>query len=349
MHDSVPLAASPSRPLCLLMGLLVGLSTLVACGGEENAAATGVVVPPLPETPKGLEGVALHIPEDNPLTAEKAALGKLLFFDPRLSSDGSMSCSTCHLPHQGWTDWKQFSTKVDGTVNTRNSPTMYNVGYQSTHFYWDGRAPSMEANVMAAWKGHMGGDPEAMSAALAKIPEYAERFAGAYEGEKPINGDNIVKALTSFVRTIRSGNSAYDRGEMSEAAKRGEESFTARCAVCHIPPLFTDLTFHNIGVGEKPDVGRGKFDEDLPGAFKTPHLRDVTKTGPYFHDGSVVALRDAVRIMATGGVDNPNLDPVLKAMASTHGEPDEAEIDDLLAFLTALESKIEFEMPVLPK
>lgn len=317
---------------------LLVLPLLYSCGGE-NADAASFLEPPL-----GLEFVSLNVPDDNPLTAEKIALGKTLFFDTRLSSKGEMSCQSCHKHELGWSDGIRFSTKENGTVNTRNSPSLYNVGYQP-HYYWDGRAPTMEINVAAAWKGHMGGDPVAMAAALAEIPEYQTMFQTAF-GEGP-SEDTIVKALTSFVRTLRSGNSAFDRGVASEDAKKGHELFMnkAGCGQCHTMPLVTDMAFHNVGVGiGGPDQGRGAHDPSKPGAFKTPSLRSVSKTAPYFHDGSVETLEEAVRFMVKGGGENnPNRDPLLMPKDLT-----EEEIQQLIAFLESLTSTETFIPPTLP-
>ncbi|HLU38018.1 MAG TPA: cytochrome c peroxidase [Planctomycetota bacterium] len=325
--------------------LALPLLSLAAPVGQDPAGADpdGPLAPP-----KGLEKVQLVIPEDNPLTVEKAELGKMLFFDTRLSKDGSMSCQTCHVHEKAWSDGIALSTKVDGSKNTRNSPSLYNVGYQP-YYYWDGRAPTMEANVLAAWKGHMGGDPDATAKVLADIPAYAAAFEKAF-GAEP-TGTNIVQALTSFVRTLRSGGSAYDEGTMSEAAKRGERLFAERCMSCHVPPLFTDFQFHNVGVGDPSDKGRLAQEPDNPArtrAFKTPGLRGAARSAPYFHDGSVATLREAVAIMARGGIDNEFLDPILKTQREKLRPLTDEEIDDLVAFIEALDSNESFTPPKLP-
>lgn len=325
--------------------LLLALSPLaLGLAGCGEAAAS---VPPLPPAPRGLEGKDLNVPADNPMTKEKAYLGKMLFFDKRLSKDGKMSCESCHVHEKAWTDGIQFSTKFDGTKNTRNSPSLYNVGYQP-YYYWDGRAPTMEKNIEAAWKGHMGGDPEAMAKTLAGIPAYADAFQAAFKAGP--TGANIVAALTTFVRTLRSGDSAYDRGQMSEAAKRGQTVFMTRCAACHTPPLFSDLLFHNVGVGDPADVGRFKVTPDAPAttrAFKTPSLRGAYRSAPYFHDGSVPTLKEAITIMANAGVENEHLDPILKAFKANPA-PTAQEIDDLVEFVKSLDSTETFEAPKLP-
>src|SRR3954468_21333429 len=148
--------------------------------------------PALPATPEGL--AELKTPADNPLTAEKVMLGKQLFFDKRLSKDASASCETCHVPEKGWTDGKALSTKVDGKVNVRHSPTLYNVGYNEL-YYWDGRAETLEKQIEAAWKGQMSGDPAAVAAALGKIPLYQVEFKAIFNSDP--TPDAILKALAS--------------------------------------------------------------------------------------------------------------------------------------------------------
>jgi cytochrome c peroxidase len=311
---------------------------------------------PLPATPKPLP--ELKTPADNPLTPEKVSLGKQLFFDKRLSKDGSASCETCHVPEKGWADGLAFSTKVGGAVNTRHTPALWNVGYNDL-YYWDGRAETLEKQIEAAWKGQMGADPAAIAAALAKIPGYVVQFKTIYNSDP--TGDAIVKSLAAFVRTIRSGDSAWDKYEggdkkaVSEGAVKGFEIFRnkAGCAACHAPPLYTDNGFHNTGIGlekdkKEPDLGRGKITKEKKdeGAFKTPSLRSATTHAPYFHDGRAATFEEAVDIMLAGGIKNDNLDDRLKKPAKLS----KAERDDLLAFLKALEVKAEgYERPKLPE
>jgi cytochrome c peroxidase len=309
-----------------------------------------------PAAPRGLENAALVTSAENPTTEAKVALGKQLFFDPRLSGSGTMACVNCHLPEHAFTDQKPLSTKDDGKTNTRNSPTMYNVGYLD-RLYWDGRARSLEGNVVAAWKAQLGGKPDAVAAKLAAVDGYAKSFQAAF-GQAP-NEANIGQALAAFLRELRSGNSAYDRFVGGEAdaldadQKQGWALFVGKgaCITCHMPPLFTDRQFHNVGIGmkaETPDVGaaaKNAFDDPKKtGAFKTPTLRDVSRTGPYFHDGSAATLADAVRVMASGGLDNPHKDPLLMDRKLS-----EAEIGKLVAFLKALDGKVPFAPPELPK
>jgi cytochrome c peroxidase len=325
------------------------LTALVACSAEPAQPTQDPLQPPL-----GLERAALETHAENPLTAEKAALGKLLFFDPRLSGSGKMGCVDCHYVDKSFTDGKALSVKDNGSSNTRNSPTMYNVGYLS-ELYWDGRAKGLEANVKAAWTGQLGGKPELAAERLNAVADYVTMFEKAFGG--PANEERIVFALTSFLRTLRSGDSPFDRwqngdqGAVPSAAKQGYELFLGRtgCAICHTPPLFTNRLYHNVGIGMKtdnPDVGRAKPADDpsKTGAFKTPTLREVAKTAPYFHDGSVATLREAVKIMASGGIPNSHLDPLLV----DRGLGDD-EIAQIVAFLETLSTTRTFDAPKLPK
>lgn len=310
---------------------------------------------PLPATPQPLP--ELKVPADDPLTPEKVALGKQLFFDKRLSKDGSAACLSCHLPEKGWTDGKALSTKVDGKTNTRHSPTLFNVGYNDL-WYWDGRAETLAKQVEAAWKGQMSADPAAVAATIGKIPGYTVQFRTIY-GHDATPAD-IVQALASFVRTLRTGDSPWDRYEkgdkkaVGEDAVRGFELFRnkAGCAGCHAPPMYTDNGFHDVGIGfdkPEPDVGRGKIskNEKENGAFKTPTLRSVTTHAPYFHDGRAATIEEAVDYMLSGGIKdkNPNLDAKMKAVKLSAKER-----ADLLAFVKALEAPAHaFEAPKLPE
>lgn len=375
------------RPLSNKLSALAPLSLLIAAGlaagcdqgatpaggapsasaqasAPASAASANVVVspppempkaPPLPAAPEGFP--AIKTPSDNPLTAEKVMLGKQLFFDKRLSKDGSASCETCHVPEKGWTDGKALSTKVGGAVNTRHSPTLYNVAYNDV-WYWDGRAETLEKQIEAAWKGQMGADPKLIAEKVAKVPLYQVEFKAVFGGEA--TGETIVKALAAFVRTIWSHGSAWDQYEkgdkkaVSEAAVRGFELFRnkAGCAACHAPPSYTDNGFHNVGIGfdkPEPDLGRGKIakDEKLDGAFKTPTLRGVSLHPPYFHDGRAATLEGAIDYMLSGGIKDKNktLDPRMKPVKLSAKER-----EDLIAFVKALEGKVEpFDRPKIPE
>lgn len=334
--------------------VLSHLLPIAVCDAQEATAAAWQ------KAPLGLESADAFykVPADNPMSEAKVELGKQLFFDERLSKDGSTSCQTCHVHALGWSNGERFSTKVGGGINTRNSPTLYNLAYHDK-LYWDGRAPSLENNIAAAWKGHMNGgeDTAARAEAIAAIDGYAQQFEAVFGG--PPSTEDIARALATFVRSLRSGDSAWDRYEktkdetlVSKDAIAGHGLFIGKggCVVCHLPPLYTDRLFHAVGVGEEKDVGRGKYDPDNPfaqGAFKTPTLRNVALSGPYFHDGSVADLREAVRTMASGGGKSEHFkvrDPLLLDRKLT-----DAEIDQLVAFLKTLTSRETFTAPTLPE
>ena len=338
--------------VAVILGLAVaGLASLV--GQPQVLTAAGQTARPDFALPRGLQSLTITVPPDNAMTTGRIALGKQLFFDTRLSRTKKMSCETCHVPEKGWTDGLALSPRFDGSMNTRHTPTMYGVAFYPD-LYWDGREKGLEAQIVAAWRSQMGGDPDAMAKELEAVPQYVEAFQKEYEG--PPTGDRIVKALASYVRTIHAGNTPWDQApqDSAEAAKtaigRGFQVFsTSGCVLCHTPPLFSDAQFHNIGIGSDkptPDMGRGKILADaaaksnqpvtpdmerLMGAFKTPSLRGAALSGPYFHDGSAKTLDEAVDLMIKGGVDNKNKDVLLQPKTLTSEQR-----SDLGAFLKAL-------------
>ncbi len=309
--------------------------------------------PPIPDTPVFLP--AVEESRDNPTTPEKVWLGYQLFFDKRLSKDGSMSCESCHHPELAWTSGKAVDPKVGGALNKRNAPTMENVAYYRS-FYWDGRAPTMEAVSAAALKGQLGADPDETAARLNAVIGYRAQFQRAFKEDA--TGKNVPMALASFLRALKTGNAPWDRFEQGEGdavsmeVRRGYRVFqNARCTLCHVPPLYTDSEFHNVGVGyDKPEGERdhGRMDatkdQKDDGKFKTPTLRDIAKTGPYFHDGGVASLSEAIDFMLKGGIKNPNRDEKLK--------PNRLSAKDrkaLQAFLESLTGTATFaKAPELP-
>jgi cytochrome c peroxidase len=299
------------------------------------------------------------IPDDNPMTREKVELGKMLYFDKRVSKDGTISCATCHDPKQGWTEHEPTSTGIHGQKGGRNSPTVINAAYASSQF-WDGRAASLEEQAVGPVGNpiEMGSSMEAVVEKFSKIPEYQERFQKVFG--TGVTEKGFAQAIAAFERTILSGDSPYDRfkagdtAALSAAQKRGLKTFEkAGCANCHAPPAFSDYDFHNAGVDAhkpKPDEGRKavtKKDDDT-GAFRVPSLREVANTAPYFHDGSAKTLEEAVALMAGGGKDNPHrssdFDAVREAKLTARDQK------DLVAFLKALSGKYPvIEPPKLPE
>jgi cytochrome c peroxidase len=340
----------------LALCTVLALSSASHLRAQSQAAAYSL--------PRGLQDNPFPVPEDNKMTPGKIALGEQLFFDKRLSKSKTMSCESCHVPEKGWTDGQRLSKKDDGSVNVRHTPTLYEVAY-APDLYWDGRAKGLEAQILAAWKGQMSADPEAIGKELDAIPAYKKAFEAELGG--PPTGDRIVKALATFVRTIHAADTEYDRLaadpkklEKSDVGK-GFKVFggdVARCSNCHLPPVFTDTLFHNVGIGfdtEKPDLGRGKHltdaaekkkepvpadAESMKGAFKTPTLRGIALSGPYFHDGRAETLEQAVDFMLAGGIKNPQLDGKLQPAKIT---PEQRR--QLLAFLKALTPEAKHPRP----
>jgi cytochrome c peroxidase len=269
--------------------------------------------------PLGLD-LYLPVPEGNPLTAEKIELGRRLFFDRRLSRDGSVACASCHDPDRAYTDGRAIAIGVFGRKGRRNAPALINRGYGRA-FFWDGRASSLEEQVLKPIE-----DANEMDLPLG---EAAARFELAPE--------EISRALASFVRSIFSGNSPFDRfangdrAALSPEEQAGLELFRgkANCAACHTGPNFTDERVHNTGVawrdGRLADAGAGE------GSFKTPTLREVARTAPYMHDGSIATLEEAIAYYDRGGNANPHLDPELHPLNLS---PEQKR--DLLLFLRSL-------------
>ena len=353
------MAEAHYRILQLFFGLVFFIGMLSACAPgtppESEEPLSPVSDTALLATPKGWEPIAA--PANNPVTPEKVALGHQLFFDKRLSADGTRSCYSCHLNENGLTDGKRVAEGALGKVLTRSSPTLWNVGYQ-TEFYWDGRSTSLEAQAKAAWTGgNMGADADKVVTTLNSIDDYRTQFESIFgESATP---ENVVAAISAYERaSLFCADTAYDRwlrGDetaVSASTKRGAELFAgeAGCGNCHSGVLFTDMKYHNVGIGMKndePDLGRHRVtEEDVDrGAFKTPTLRDISRSGPYFHNGSVDTLEEAVELMVNGGIDNPHID---RENLQPKSLSDEQKVD-LVAFLRSLDCGGSLETPELPQ
>ncbi|MDD3469673.1 MAG: cytochrome c peroxidase [Thermoguttaceae bacterium] len=328
----------------LMMAVLLGVSTaafaLVQAAAPPKVARTA----PLPK-----------IPADNPMTSEKIELGKMLYFDTRLSKDGTISCASCHNPVTGWDDVNPTSEGVGGKHGARNSQTVLNSAFAKV-FFWDGRAATLEEQAAGPIENpvEMADKLDNVVAKLSKVPEYQKRFQAVFGTE--VTADGITKAIAAFERTIINYNSPYDKykagdeSAMSDSAKRGMELFTEiGCNSCHRPPYFSTSAFVNTGVGmdaKEPDVGRFEWTQNERdyGAFRIPTLRNVAETAPYFHDGKTAELRDAVQFMVQGGLENDNRSPMLVGTEVT-----EEELTDLVEFLKSLSGEpIKMETPQLP-
>ncbi len=285
------------------------------------------------------------VPKDNPLTEAKIKLGKMLFFDKRMSLDGTVSCATCHDPKKGWADQRPTTIGVRQQLGRRNSPTILNAAFHETQF-WDGRAPTLEEQAKDPISNpkEMALTHEQATTRIAAVKGYARYFKAAF-GDSKVTIGRIVQALGSFQRTIIAGDSPYDRylaGDrkaMKPEAMRGLAVFNgkASCISCHSGPDLTDGRFHNVGAGMQrrvQDLGRyevTKLDEDK-GAFKTPMLRNLSDTFPYMHDGSLATLEQVIEFFDKGGHSNPWLSSEVRPL-----ELSADERRDLLSFLVALD------------
>jgi len=376
--------------------MVAGIALLIL-GCERSAKRASSKLAPTPETdplaqPKSLQQVGVPveatraaIPPDNPQTPEKISLGQKLFFDRRLSVDGTVSCSTCHDPAFAFTERKPTSVGIQGRVGQRNAPTVLNALYNKTQF-WDGRVKTLEEQAALPIVNSVEmGQPnlDAAVAQIAAVGEYRQAFQGVF-GRSP-NGPDLLGAIASYERTQLSFDSPFDhfiagdKNAIDDSAKRGWELFNAqaRCNKCHAltdtqrdVTVFTDNDFHNIGIGiirhnvvalarqaeqliksgDTAAIDRAAIQTDMSAlgrflitknekdiaSFKTPDIRNVLVTAPYFHDGSQETLWDVIDHYNKGdGLQNPYLDEDIQPLALT-----ESEIDDLVAFMASLTSAI---------
>jgi cytochrome c peroxidase len=306
------------------------------------------------KTPVGL--AKQKIPADNSLTAAKIELGKQLYFDPRLSRDNSVSCSSCHDPNKGWSNGDRFATGIGGQKGGRSAPTIINAAYQ--HFqFWDGRALAVEGQALGPIQNPIEMDMKLpdLEKKLNAIPGYREQFQQVFGG--PATSESIAKAIAAFERTIVSGNAPYDRYKagdkkaLSEAAQRGMKVFfnSAHCSACHSGGNFSDGAFHNLGVGIKdkePDLGRfaiTKLEGDK-GGFRTPTLREIARTAPYMHDGRLATLEEVVDYYDKGCEPNDQLDEELYPLKLTAEQK-----ADLVTFLKEGLSSPDYPQVAPPK
>jgi cytochrome c peroxidase len=351
----------------LVAAMVAGAAAVTGCGGAGQKPA--VPAAPQGETltsgdystvlPLGLQAAAAYIPDNNPMSVKKIELGRKLYFDARLSRDGSVSCATCHDPDKGFSDARPTSAGIGGQTGNRNSPTVINRLFSKEQF-WDGRAADLEEQALGPIQNpiEMGHTLPAMTQGLEGIAAYAGEFEAAF-GSPGINADRVAQAIASYERTVVSGNAPFDRYQagdtkaMSESAVRGMALFNdaqkANCVTCHAGFNFTDESYHNLGVGmdkQFPDTGRytvTKSEVDR-GAFRTPTLRNITQTGPYMHDGSETTLQDVIAFYDRGGKPNPNLSKEIRPLNLS-----DQEKADLVAFLEALTGEVRGkEKPTLP-
>lgn len=294
-------------------------------------------------------------PADNPITPERVALGQMLFFDPRLSGSGAISCASCHNPGLAWGDALPKGIGHMGAVLRRRTPTILNVAFGEPLF-WDGRAYTLEEQAKLPMKSSVEMNmPEDAIRRLAAIPGYAAAFARAYPAQ-PVNLDTVAAAIATYERTVISSAAPFDRwvagdeAALSPAGKRGFVLFNGKgnCAVCHMGWRMTDDGFHDIGLADVQDRGRAEIApgiEQLEHAFKTPTLRNVKQRAPYMHDGSIATLAAVIDHYDSGFVRRPSLDMEMRPLGLTA-----AEKADLLIFLDSLTSAdAPVVVPVLPQ
>ena len=348
--------------------------------GEGSQGSATAVEPPrtrpsqLPQT--AMEKLTLP---DDPRRTDKIALGHALFFDKRLSGANDRSCYSCHQNEDGNGGHDPLAIGSGDKPLTRHSPVIWNVGYWKGAFYWDGRAKTLEDNVKGAWGGgNMGAAPagappdkvlEALdhkAAELSAITGYKKLFEAAFPNT-PAKAEYVQQAIAEYMRTLVCTDTVFDKyaaGDktaLTEQQQRGLDVFLSpnlgNCGMCHAPGYFSTAmaidggAYFNIGIGtrgvpeDKVDVGRMKVTSNPVdwAAFKVPSLRNVSKSAPYFHDGSVAKLDDAVKLMASGGIANKNKFPQLDDKKLTA-----AQLADLIAFLGALDCPGKLEAPTLP-
>lgn len=298
----------------------------------------------------------IPFPQDNPYSKAKAKLGKTLFFETRISRSGVMSCATCHNPGFSWTDGNARGTGDFHKILPRKDPATLNLAWDEL-FFWDGRAEGLEKQsvIPIQSEGEMHMPLNQVVARLKSIHEYKFLFETAFPHESdPVTIDNVAKAISTFERTIVSGEAPFDRwvkGDENAISSRAKQGFLlfntkANCASCHSGWRFSDDSFHDIGINDD-DIGRGKF---LPvtamqHAFKTMGLRNIDRRSPYMHNGSMDTLTDVVEHYDHGFVKRASLADEIRPLNLT-----EQEKKDLVEFLHTLSSNdAPVTIPVMPK
>ena len=323
--------------------VIVSICILLLFASKISLAQSPIGVPDLEE---------IEYPDDEPPSTDLVHLGKVLFFDKRLSLNDQQSCATCHNPDLGFGDGVDLSFGTMGNRVGRNSPHLYNLAWNVV-FFWDGRASSLEEQALApiASTEEMNLPLPILVSKLKKVPYYSREFQRIFPDDG-ITKENISIALAAFQRTIIVQNTPFDRymkgdlSAMSPAAIRGMKLFEgkARCNVCHMGPNFTDNGFHNIGIGDA-DIGRQAIQKGVTnyGAFKTPGLRNIILTAPYMHDGSMGTLEEVMRHYNKGGLKVKGLDSLMQPLHLT-----EKEIYDVIAFMGSLTEHLEIKRPQIP-
>lgn len=330
----------PGRAVLRLTVLAIWLCVCAMAQGRISKADFK-----LPEVPQ---------PAGNKMTPQRVKLGKMLFFDPRLSGSNWISCATCHNPALGWSDGLPTARGQEMKVLRRATPSIVNSAFNHLQM-WDGRFRSLEEQISGPIQSpdEMDGSMDQVLAKLKLMPGYVEAFEKSYPGEG-ITELTLAKAIASFERTLILRQSPFDiwvggnEDAISPSAKRGFRLFVgkANCVACHQAPNFTDEGFHNIGLKDNHDVGRYAVVpiKATKGSFKTPSLRGVGLTAPYMHDGVYQTLEEVIDHYDRGGGDRQNLDPNIKPLKLTKQEK-----HDLVQFLKSLSGKaMAVTVPALP-
>ena len=324
------------RSVTLGAALSLGLGAMASSATADDFANYRQFFQPIP--------ALSPIPATNSMSAAKIELGKMLFFEPRISGSGVISCATCHNPALGYTDRIPRATGHDGQVGDRNTPTVLNSGLFGAQF-WDGRAATLEEQALGPIEAdiEMNMPIEEAVNRLKEFPIYQEKFTAAFGGRNAIKPENMAMALAAFQRTLMTPNSPLDRylagddNAMTTQQKRGMKAFVDRgCIACHSGPALTDSRFHRIKVPGSTDLGRYLVtgNEQDKHAFKTPTLRNVALTYPYFNNGGTATLAEAIQVMGQ---------EMLQVNLPRR------EVADIEAFMHALTGEIpQFPVPSLP-
>lgn len=333
---------------CLFLGFAVFVAPVQARPKKSDAYPPQTLYDTLPNPPFHLYPLlAPPTPAFNLQSPAKVELGKTLFFDPRLSKDNTLACASCHVPALGFSNGQPVAKGIKGQLGTRNVPSLYNVAYR-THLFWDGRAGSLEQQVLEPIQNpiEMDQDLRQLVAELNAVPGYVAGFRSVFG--TGVSADGIAQAIAAFERTIISNNSPWDRfmagdeSALSDSAKRGVRIFNerAKCVTCHHGPNFTDNQFHALGLpardGIPADQGRYAVtlnDDDLE-TFRTPSLRQVADSAPYMHNGMFATLEEVLEFYVKAEGRPAHRHPLITPLdlLSDHDQK------DLLAFIRSLSS-----------
>lgn len=293
------------------------------------------------------------IPANNPLTVQGIALGRKLFFDPILSSNGTQACASCHSPQASFNDTARFSTGIDGLQGGRNAMPIFNMAWNwGEKFFWDGRANSIEAQALGPVVNpiEMHNTWQNAVATLQNHSSYPDLFNAAF-GTNIIDSLLVVKAIAQFERTLISSNSRFDQYLMGQISLTPQEldGFNAfmsenrgDCFHCHgnaANPLWTDNLFHNNGLDATfTDLGLGGITGDAAdnGKFKTPSLRNLAYTAPYMHDGRFATLDEVINHYSEGLQHSSTIDPLMKYVGQGGVQLTVSDKAALKAFLLSL-------------